>query len=164
MKDLAGGFGTNQIENVRRNFLPAVRLYFFPPVLLVLYLPSTNKLMNDTILPIALPSIFQSRTPQKNKVRRVVGKRDGHDRNHLSLGGRASVCVLTYRSAPAKSLSFFFPFSSSSAFYLYMCIYVYNRGGEMLYAPRACRLVKGCRWFVIRGRRKRKKMGGRRCK
>lgn len=99
MKDLAGGFGTNQIENVRRNFLPAVRLYFFPPVLLVLYLPSTNKLMNDTILPIALPSIFQSRTPQKNKVRRVVGKRDRHDRNHLSLGGRASVCVdLSIRS------------------------------------------------------------------
>lgn len=135
MKDLAGGFGTNQIENVRRNFLPAVRLYFFPPVLLVLYLPSTNKLMNDTILPIALPSIFQSRTPQKNKVRRVVGKRDGHDRNHLSLGGRASVCVLTYRSAPAKSLSFFFFFFFICLLSLHVYLRVQPRRRDVVCAP-----------------------------
>jgi hypothetical protein len=76
MKDLAGGFGTNQIENIRRKekrcggvTLPLFRLIgtalLFSPVLLVLYLPSTNKLMNETILPIALPSIFQSRTQKK---------------------------------------------------------------------------------------------------
>jgi hypothetical protein len=78
MKDLAGGFGTNQIENVRRKemrcgvTLPLFRLIgtalLFSLVLLVLYLPSTNKLMNETILPIALPSIFQSRT-QKKKIK-----------------------------------------------------------------------------------------------
>jgi hypothetical protein len=49
--------------------LPLFRLIgtalLFSPVLLVLYLPSTNKLMNETILPIALPSIFQSRTQKK---------------------------------------------------------------------------------------------------
>jgi hypothetical protein len=47
--------------------------------------------MNDTILPIALPSIFQSRTQKKNKVRRIGGKR--RTRPQPSLFGSTCVCV-----------------------------------------------------------------------
>ncbi len=128
----------------------------FSLVLLVLYLPSTNKLMNETILPIALPSIFQSRTQKKNKVRRVREKRRTRPQPSLSGSTYASVCVdLSIHSG--KKFILFLSFFFICLLSLHVFLRVQPRRRDVVCAP--CMSIGEGMPVVCDPRRKKKKNG-----